>query len=322
MSPVAEHVTVKSTDVLCIGHPLIDIIAPCDDALLERLSLDKGIMSLVDDRRAHEIYEQMGPGQEASGGSAANTSVGVATTGGRAEFVGLVANDELGKIFQHDLHAAGVHYDIAPDSGGRPTGRSMVLVSPDHHRTMCTNLGVAQELTPEHLSLKALEKARIVAFEGYLFDNDKIGGYLYELSQRVQMSGGMACLFLSDPYCADRHREAFLRLLDGPVDAVVGNEAEFASLYEVNDRHSAFDRAAASVSVVAMTMSEHGAWVCRDGERVVLSAKTVPVVDTTGAGDQFAAGFLAGIARGADLAEAGQLGIDLASEVIQHLGAR
>jgi sugar/nucleoside kinase (ribokinase family) len=311
-------------DVLGIGNAIVDVIARAEDDFLSKQGMAKGGMSLIDEPRAAAIYKAMGPAVESSGGSAANTIVGLASFGGRAAFVGKVKDDPLGKVFAHDIRAAGVAFDTKPASDGPATACCYVLVTPDGERTMNTYLGAAQNLHPRDIDQSVIGSAAITYLEGYLWDPKDAKDAFVKAAKAAHDAGRQVALTLSDPFCVGRYRQEFLTLVrDGTVDILFANESELKSLYESSD----FDTAAVALrkdaKLAAVTRSEKGCVVlARDKVTEVPAFPIENLVDTTGAGDLFAAGFLFGLARGADPMTCGKLGGLAAAEVIQHLGAR
>jgi len=310
-------------DVVGIGNALVDVLSHADDTLVSRLGLVKGTMSLVDEPRAREIYEATGPGVEISGGSAANTIVGVASFGGRAQYVGKVSNDQLGEVFGHDLRSTGVLYDTPPAKGGSATGRCLILVTPDAQRTMGTFLGASVQLGPDDIDRGLIASARIIYLEGYLFDPPAAQEAFRAAAGLAHAAGRKVALTLSDPFCVDRHREAFLDLVEHHVDILFANEAEICALYQVSDFDAALPRVVGHCEIAALTRSAKGSVLVGGGTTHVIEAHPVQsLVDTTGAGDLYAAGVLHGLSRGLDLAACGRLGSLAAAEVISHVGAR
>ena len=311
-------------DVLCIGNAIVDIIADCDDAFLAREGLTKGMMRLVDAEEATRLYDHMGPAREISGGSAGNTAAGVAALGGRAGFIGQVAPDQLGDFYRHDLTAQGVEFTTPAADLGVPTARSMVLVSPDAHRTMNTFLGAAQLLPPAALDEAQIRDAAVLYLEGYLWDPETPRYAMVKAIDIARRGGRKVAFTLSDTFCIDRHRDGFNELLDnGRIDILFANEAEIKMLAGADD----FDVAVAMVQnkaeILVVTRSEKGAIAVRDGLRASVPAEAVDkVVDTTGAGDLFAAGFLYGHTDGRSLEQSLRIGAIAAAEVISHYGAR
>lgn len=316
--------TTVRTDVIGIGNAIVDVIARIEDDFLVRHGMHKGAMVLVDEARADAIYDAMGPAVEISGGSAANTAVGVASLGARAAFVGKVKQDGLGRVFAHDIRAAGVAFATPPAAAGPSTGRCYVLVTPDGERTMNTYLGAAQDLHPGDIDADAIAAADIIYLEGYLWDPPHAKQAFLKAAKIAHGADRSVALSLSDVFCVDRHRGEFLDLIrTGSVDLLFANEHELRSLYETAD----FDTALAAVRqdgrLAAITRSEKGCLVVTREETLVVPAMPVErVVDATGAGDLFAAGFLVGLARAADYRTAARLGALAAAEVISHLGAR
>ncbi len=311
-------------DVLCIGNAIVDIIADASDAFLAAEGLTKGSMRLIDAEEAERLYSHMAPAREVSGGSAGNTAAGVAALGGRAGFIGQVAPDQLGEFYIHDLRSAGVEFATAPHNFGVPTGRVMVLVTPDGHRTMNTFLGAAQ-----HLPASALDEAQIAAsavlyLEGYLWDPETPRYAMVRAVEVARAAGRKVAFTLSDSFCIDRHRDGFNGLIDGGrIDILFANEDEIQALAGVAHLDSAIDAVRGKVETLVVTRSEKGAVATQRGERTEVPAEPVrEVVDTTGAGDLFAAGFLTGYTRGLALENSLRLGAIAAAEVIQHYGAR
>ncbi len=310
-------------DVVAIGNALVDVIAHCDDAFLAAHGRTKGSMALVDTPTVEKLYAAMGPGIEISGGSAANTTVGVASFGGRSGFIGKTAADQLGEVFRHDIRAAGVTFNTPAAAGGEPTGRSLILVTPDGQRTMNTFLGVSPHLGNGEVDAGLIRSARILYLEGYLVDRPEATAAVREAAAIAAKAGRQVALTLSDPFCVDRHRAEFLDLVRNSVDILFANEAEITSLYETSSFDEAARRAQADTRLAALTRSEKGSVVLSDGTAITIPAAPVDeVVDTTGAGDLYAAGFLYGLARGLPVETAGRLGSLAAAEVISHVGAR
>jgi sugar/nucleoside kinase (ribokinase family) len=310
-------------DVAGIGNALVDVLAEVDDGFLARHGLRKGSMTLVDAARADALEAALGARRECAGGSAANTMVGVASLGGSAAYVGKVRDDRLGRAFRDNIHAAGVAFDTAPAHEGPPTGRSVVLVTPDAQRTMQTLLGASATLAPEDVDPGTIAAARITLLEGYLFDPPPAKRAFLRAAELAHAAGRRIALSLSDRFCVERHRAEFRSLVAGHVDVLLANEDEAVALYEVTDLDEAVERAGADCAVAAITRGAAGSIVVGDGlAREVEAAPVARVVDTTGAGDLYAAGFLFGLCRGEDLAECGRLGAIAAAEVIGHVGAR
>jgi len=311
-------------DVLGIGNALVDVISHAEDDFLIRHGMQKGGMALIDEARAEQIYDAMGPATEISGGSAANTIVGVASLGARAAFVGKVKADLLGRAFTHDIRAVGVTFATPPAAEGPSTGRCYVLVTPDGERTMNTYLGAAQNLTPGDVDAELVGGSAITYLEGYLWDPSDAKAAFLKAARIAHEAGRLVALSLSDAFCVDRFRPEFLELIRSrTVDLVFANEAEVKSLYETADFDSAVAGLREDAALAVVTRSEQGCVVItREQTRAVPAWTIERFVDATGAGDLFAAGFLFGLSRGLDHATAARIGALSAAEVIQHLGAR
>ena len=311
-------------DVLGIGNAIVDVIARTEDDFLIKQNMHKGAMALIDEARAAAIYDAMGPAVEVSGGSAANTIVGVASLGARAAFVGKVRDDELGRVFAHDISAAGVAFNTPPASEGPSTARCYVLVTPDGERTMNTYLGAAQDLHPNDIDADAIAAAGIIYLEGYLWDPPHAKEAFLKAAKIAHGAERDVALTLSDAFCVDRYRAEFLELIrGGTVDLVFANERELHSLYQTADLDTALNALRTDARLAVVTRSEKGCLVVSRAETdAVPAVPVVRVVDATGAGDLFAAGFLVGLSRGADNRTAAQLGALAAAEVIGHIGAR
>ncbi|MHB1102502.1 MAG: adenosine kinase [Devosia sp.] len=312
-------------DVLTIGNAIVDVIAPIDPGFLEREGLSEGIMHLVDESRSIYLYDRM-PAQkrQISGGSAANTAAGVASLGGRAAFVGKVADDPLGDIFAEDLHRLGVHYGVGRLQSGPSTARSMILLSADGERTMNTYLGACHQLTEADIQEDEIGAATITYMEGFLWDPLEAKKAFVRAANYAHRHERAAAFTLSDPFCVDRYRDEFLDLIRSKtIDYVLANINELKSLYQTDNLGDAVQQIARDAELAAVTMGADGAMVVFNGEITTVPAFPVnPVVDATGAGDLFAAGFLLAVARGQDLAMALRAGCLAASEVISHIGAR
>jgi sugar/nucleoside kinase (ribokinase family) len=306
-----------------LGNALVDVLSHESDEFLRRHGLAKGTMQLVDEARVRDLYAAMGPAVEISGGSAANTIVGVASFGGRAHYVGKVRDDQLGEVFAHDLRSIGVGYDTPPARRGPGTGRCLIMVTPDAQRTMNTFLGASAQLGPDDVDPDLVARGRILYLEGYLFDPAEAQEAFRVAAGIARAAGRLVALTLSDPFCVDRHREAFRTLVDRYVDVVFANEAEVCALYEVSDFDAALQEVRRHARIAALTRSARGSVVVGGDEVHVIDAYPIDaLVDTTGAGDLYAAGFLFGLSRGLDLASFGRLGSLAAAEVISHVGAR
>ena len=311
-------------DVIGIGNAIVDVIARAEDDFLVAQGMHKGAMTLIDEARAEKIYQAMGPAVESSGGSAANTIVGVASFGGRAAFVGKVKDDELGRAFAHDIRAARVAFESKPAGDGPATARCYIMVTPDGERTMNTYLGAAQELTPADIDEDKIASAALTYLEGYLWDPPRAKEAFVKAAAVAHKAGRRVALTLSDSFCVDRYRAEFLSLIrKGTVDIIFSNEHELHSLYETADFDSAVKALRADAKLAIVTRSEKGCVVVTRKEVEAVQAMPIDsVVDVTGAGDLFAAGFLTGLARGKDHRTAARLGALAAAEVIQHIGAR
>jgi sugar/nucleoside kinase (ribokinase family) len=307
-------------DVLGIGNAIVDVLARADDAFLTKQGMNKGGMALIDQPRAEAIYEAMGPAVEISGGSAANTIVGVASLGARGAFVGKVKDDEFGRTFAHDIRAAGVEFATPPASTGPATARCYIMVTPDGERTMNTYLGAAQDLHPNDIDDDAIAAAHITYLEGYLWDPPHAKEAFLKAAKIAHGAGRRVALTLSDAFCVDRYRAEFR---NGTVDIVFANERELHSLYQTADFDTAVNAIRTDAKLAAITRSEKGCLVVtREQTEAVRAEPIEKIVDATGAGDLFAAGFLVGIARGLDQRNCARLGALAAAEVIQHMGAR
>ena len=311
-------------DVLGIGNAIVDVIARTEEDFLLKQGMHKGTMALIDEARAQAIYDAMGPAIETSGGSAANTIVGLASLGSRSAFIGKVKDDELGRTFAHDIRAAGAAYTTSPAADGPSTARCYVLVTPDGERTMNTYLGAAQDLHPADIDADLVAASAVLYLEGYLWDPKNAKDAFIKAAKIAHEAERTVALSLSDAFCVDRWRAEFLQLMrSGTVDLIFANETELHSLYQTSDFDTAVAALRADVSAAVVTRSEKGCIVLGpEGTEAVPAFPIERVIDTTGAGDLFAAGFLSGLARGADDRTCGRLGALAAAEVIQHLGAR
>jgi sugar/nucleoside kinase (ribokinase family) len=316
--------TALKFDVLGVGNAIVDVIARAEEDFLEAHGLAKGGMTLVDEAAAHRLYEAMGSATIISGGSAANTIVGVASLGLRAAFIGKVKDDEPGRSFAHDIRRSGVHFATPAANEGPTTARCLVLVTPDGERTMNTYLGACQNLGPDDVDEDLVSASSILYLEGYLWDPPAAKQAFLKAADIAHGAGNKVALTLSDSFCVDRYRDEFLQLMrTRTVDIVFANESELKSLYQTADFDTALAALRAEELLGVVTRSEKGCVVVSHNETLAVSASPIDkLVDTTGAGDLFAAGFLAGVARGCDLRDAGRLGGLAAAEVIQHYGAR
>jgi len=314
---------VVDLDVVGIGNALVDVLSRESEAFVTAQRLVKGAMQLVDEARASELYAAMGPAVEVSGGSAANTIVGVASFGGRAHYVGKVRDDQLGEVFHHDLRSVGVGYSTSAATSGPATGRCLIVVTPDAQRTLTTYLGASVQLGPADVDKGVIERAAILYLEGYLFDPPEAQRAFHAAAGVAHAAGRKVALTLSDPFCVDRHRAAFRDLVERHVDILFANEVEIRALYEAADFDAALQQVRRHCAVAALTRSERGSVVVAGDDVHVIDAHPVgAVVDTTGAGDLYAAGFMFGLSRGRSLATCGRLGSLAAAEVISHVGAR
>lgn len=311
-------------DVLCIGNAIVDIIARCDEKFLADNAITKGAMNLIDGPRAELLYSRMGPAIEASGGSAGNTAAGVASFGGRAAFFGKVSSDYLGGIYAHDIRAQGVAFDTAPLAGDPPTARSMIFVTPDGERSMNTYLGACVELGPDDVEETKASGAKVTYFEGYLWDPPLAKEAIRLTARHAHAAGREVSMTLSDSFCVDRYRDEFLDLMrSGTVDIVFANESELKSLYQTASFETGLELIRQDCRLAAVTRSERGSVIVRGAETVQVDAIEIDeLVDTTGAGDLYAAGFLFGYTTGRTLAECGKLGSLAAGLVIQQIGPR
>jgi sugar/nucleoside kinase (ribokinase family) len=311
-------------DVVGLGNALVDVLSHEADAFLADHGLVKGAMDLIDTDRAELLYGEMGPAIEISGGSAANTMVGIASLGGTSAFVGRVRDDTLGKVFAHDIRAAGVQFVAEAATDGLPTGRCLIVVTADAERTLNTYLGAAAEFGPEDVDAAVVAGAQVTYLEGYLWDQPRAKEAFRYAAKLAHEADRRVALTLSDGFCVDRHRADFVDLIERDVDILFANEAEICSLYEVDEFDSALQRVNHHCEIAALTRSAKGSLIVRGEEVHLVDAHPVPagVVDTTGAGDQYAAGFLYGFTHGHDLGTCGRLGAIAAAEIISHLGAR
>ena len=310
-------------DVTAIGNAIVDIIGRCDDAFLAKHNAPKGHMRLVDAGTLSALYDAMGPGIEISGGSAANTMTGIASFGGRAAFIGKVADDAFGKIFRHDIAAAGVAFQTPAVSGRAPTSSSLILVTPDGERTMNTFLGISTELDQGEVDPELISQSAVVYLEGYLFDRPEAKAAFRQATAVAKKAGRKVALTLSDSFCVDRHRAEFLDLIRSGIDIVFANESEITSLYETSHFDTAAANIAADTKLAVLTRSAQGSLILSEGAAHIIPVDPVAsVIDTTGAGDLYAAGFLFGLTNGRDLPNSGRLGSLAAAEIISHIGAR
>jgi sugar/nucleoside kinase (ribokinase family) len=313
-----------SFDVLTVGNAIVDIISRCEESFIAENSITKGAMNLIDAERAELLYSRMGPALEASGGSAGNTAAGVASFGGKAAYFGKVADDQLGEIFAHDIRAIGVHFETKPLEKFPPTARSMIFVTPDGERSMNTYLGACVELKPEDVEEDVVANAKVTYFEGYLWDPPLAKDAIRECARIAHAHGREVAMTLSDSFCVGRYRDEFLDLMrSGTVDIVFANKAEALALYETDDFEFALAQFSRDCKLAAVTKSEEGSIIVSPDRQVEIDAIPVhALVDTTGAGDLYAAGFLFGYTAGKDLETCGKLGSLAAGIVIQQIGPR
>ncbi len=313
-------------ELLTIGNALVDVLSHAtEEFILEqhhKHGMERGGMNLVSEARAKDLYDDMGPAIESSGGSAGNTAACYASLGGNGAYIGKVANDQLGEVFRHDLKSIGVHYDTPALRDEIATGRCMVLITPDGERTMNTFLGAATELTPDDIDEELVAASAITYLEGYLFDPPLAKEAFVKAAEVAHKAGRKVSLTLSDPFCVDRHRDDFLKLIEGHIDILFANEEELKSLYGILDWSEAPAILHGKCEVACLTRSENGSDIVENGNLIEIQAKPTNVVDTTGAGDAYAAGFLFGYMQGLPLAECGDIASIAAAEVISHVGPR
>jgi sugar/nucleoside kinase (ribokinase family) len=315
--------TAHRFDVVGIGNAIVDVLVQAEDDVLEAHQLSKGTMALVDEAAAELLYASVGPGLETSGGSAANTLAGIAQLGGRAGFIGRVRDDQLGTIFSHDIRAVGAHFETPPASSGPTTARCLILVTPDAQRTMCTFLGASVLLDPSDLDLELVAQAKVLYLEGYLWDSEAAKRAFIAAAETARANGGQVALSLSDAFCVDRHRDSFLELVDGHVDILFANEMEITSLYKANSFSEAVDQVRGRCGIAALTRSGDGSLLLSGDASIEIPAYRLgPLVDTTGAGDLYAAGFLYGHTQGLALDQCGHLASLCAGQVVTQLGPR
>ncbi len=314
----------KRFDVVGIGNAMVDVLARCDDRFLDQTGVEKGVMQLIDMERAVDLYARVGPAREVSGGSAANTIAAIAALGGSTAYVGKVKDDQLGAIFAHDMRAQGATYEtaLASATDQAETGRCIVLVTPDGERSMNTYLGVTEHLSPSDIDEAQMADAAMIYLEGYRFDGPESHAAFAKAIEAAKGTGGKVSLTLSDPFCVERHRDAFRAMIRDHVDLLFANRDEICSMYQTDDFEVALSAAEAEIDVVACTEGAKGAHILSSGERWHAPARPVQIVDATGAGDAFAGAFLWALSQGYPLKLCGDMGCVAASEVISHLGAR
>lgn len=315
--------TSAAFDVLGIGNAIVDVITRADEAFLQKHALVKGAMTLVDEPTAEALYAAMGPGVEVSGGSCGNTMAGVASFGGKGAYIGKVRNDQLGGVFGHDLRATGVSFETVQSTDGPATARCLIVVTPDAQRTMNTYLGACVRLGPGDIDVARVASAQVTYVEGYLWDPPEAKKAVLKAFDAAHAAGRKVSITLSDSFCVDRYRDEFRALIRDKVDILFANESEIKSLYQVDSFDKALAGARTEGKIVALTRSEKGSVIVHGAEtHAVPAAPVAKVVDTTGAGDLYAAGFLFGYTRGKPLAECARLGGIAAAEIISHVGAR
>jgi fructokinase len=313
----------KTLDVVGIGNAIVDVLVRTDDDTIDNHQLTKGTMALVDEQQAEALYASLGPGLETSGGSAANTLAGIAQLGGRAGFIGRVRNDQLGAIFSHDIKAVGARYQTPAATSGPSTARCLILVTPDAQRTMCTYLGASVQLHPDDLDLEMVAQAKVLYLEGYLWDSDDANAAFIAAAKVARDHGGEVALSLSDAFCVERHRDSFQELVDGHVDILFANEMEITSLYKSNSFEEAAEQVRGRCKVAALTRSEQGSVILNgSGTHPISTFNLGKLVDTTGAGDLYAAGFLHAYCQGQAIDACGRLGSLCAGQVVTQLGPR
>jgi sugar/nucleoside kinase (ribokinase family) len=312
-------------ELVGIGNAIVDVLSKTREDFLNEQKLHKGTMTLIEAEQAEALYSKMGPGQEMSGGSAANTMAGFASLIGRDKsgFIGKVANDQLGNVFRHDITATGVSFPTAALQDGPPTARCLILITPDAQRTMCTFLGAAVWITPSDLDEEMIKNSNITYLEGYLFDRPRAKQTFHKASEIAHSAGKKVSLTLSDPFCVDRHRDEFLGLIKGGVDILFANEAEILKLFQTDDLDKAVYFAREACPLTVITRSSKGSIIASKTDTTEVEAEIVDnVVDTTGAGDMYAAGFLYGLSQFRSHAECGRIASIVAAEAISHVGAR
>ena len=309
-------------DVTAIGNAIVDVLAQAEDSFLDEQKLPKGAMSLIDSDQATALYGLMGPGVEASGGSAGNTAAGIAALGGKVAYIGKVADDQLGEVFGHDIRAIGVTFNTPPLKNSLPTARCLIFVTPDAQRTMQTFLGACTQLGPDDIDIKVVQDSKVVFIEGYLWDLPAAIEGILKAAKAAKEAGRKVAFTTSDAFCVGRFRDQFLEFITNDVDILFANDSEILSLFEVEDFDTALEKARGLAEIVAVTRSEKGSVVVSGDQTHVIAGQKVDVVDTTGAGDAYAAGFLYSYTQGKQLDVCGKLGGIVDSEAISHYGAR
>ncbi|RYG92845.1 adenosine kinase [Loktanella sp. IMCC34160] len=310
-----------SFNVIGIGNAIVDVISHANDMFLDQMGIEKGIMQLVDRDRAELLYAAMRDRVETPGGSVGNTIAGIGALGLKTAFIGKVRNDALGRFYAASLEEAGTAFPNPPKDVPLPTSRSMIFVSPDGERSMNTYLGAGADISSADVP-DVFDGADILFLEGYLFDKDEGKTAFAEAAAKMKAAGGRAAITISDPFCAERHRDDFQRLIAGDVDIAIGNALEWMTLYQTDTLDEALAQASAACDIVACTRSGESVWIMQGGQRFEAPVTPVTPVDATGAGDQFAAGFLYGVATGRDMETAARMGVICAAEVIGHIGPR
>ena len=322
-APAQQHHPAKDHDVVAIGHAIVDILVRIDPALLQELGLAKGTMSLVNAQQAEALYDRLGAGVETSGGSAANTIAGLASLGSCTGFIGRVRDDQLGRIFSHDIKALGITYDLLPIPDGPPTARCLVLITPDADRTMCTDIGCSRLLNAGDVDMALVQRSKVLYLEGYLFDDTHAKDAFRQAAAAARVAGTQVALSLSDAFCVQRHHSDFLAMVNSHVDILFANEAEIKALLEVESCEEAVLQLQDRRIVAAVTRAAQGSVVLQGQARHNIQALQLgEVVDSTGAGDLYAAGFLHGYTRQLPLVDCGRIGSLAAAEVIGHIGPR
>ncbi len=310
-------------DVVAIGNAIVDVLSKTNDDFLGFNSINKGTMTLIEADQAETLYAKMGPGMEMSGGSAANTIAAIASFGGKTGYIGKIANDQLGSVFRHDIRAMGVTFDTPPLDSGAPTARCLILITPDAQRTMCTYLGACVWISPTDLDEEMIRNAKVTYLEGYLFDRTRAKQAFKKAGEIARAAGRKTALTLSDPFCVERHRDEFRDLVKNNVNILFANEAEILSLYRAKNFDEAVYQVRQECEIGVLTRSAQGSVIVTKDEMIEIKAAPVHrVVDTTGAGDLYAAGFLYGYTNDMPLEKCGELGALAAAEIISHIGAR
>ncbi len=313
----------RTFDVIGIGNAIVDVLVQTEDAFLINQNLNKGAMALINQIEAERLYKAIEPLKETSGGSAANTLAGLAMLGGRAGFIGRVKNDRLGEIFTSDIRSVGASFQTPMATNGPSTARCIILVTPDAQRTMCTYLGASVQLEPEDLDLSIIQKAKVLYLEGYLWDNDAAKRAFIAAAKKCKESGGEVALSLSDPFCVDRHRESFLELVNGYIDILFANESEITSLYQTSNMNKAIEKIKTNCKITAITLGEKGSIIIEDQNVHKIPAYNLgKVIDTTGAGDLYAGGFLYAYTKELSIINCGNIGSICAGQVVTELGPR